>query len=134
MKQVCWKLAASITAFLAAFPLMRFSGWFSLGILIGAILSILYWFDLGRTLRALPDPSRPLRILGLFMGLPQAMFGALTLLIGVSIAAWVLYNTFWHRDPHYSGGFLTLGMSPTMIIIGAGLIADAFRRTSRRVP
>jgi hypothetical protein len=104
-----------------------------LGIPIGLVLSILYWFDLGQELRAKPLANRALRIAGLLMGVPQALFGLLCLVAGLAIVGWVLYNSFWQRDPHYTGGFLTLGIGPVLALFGSGLLFDSFRLPRLRV-
>jgi hypothetical protein len=122
------KLCLSLALLIFSFPLLQISGWFGLGIPIGLLLSILYWLDLGRELRANPPANRTLRILGFLMGVPQALFGLLCLVAGVSIIGWVLYNSFWHRDPHYTGGFLTFGIGPLLSLFGIGWLVDAFRR------
>jgi hypothetical protein len=110
---------------------MILSGWFGIGVPVGLVLSILYWFDLGRALRNTHNPNKALRVLGLLMGLPQALFGAFVAAVGLAIAAWVIYNSLWERDPHYTGGLLAFGMSPLFVLFGSGLVADSFRRTSR---
>ncbi len=129
MKKTAWKFALSLMAFFASFPAIHISGWFAIGILLGLILSILYWFDLGKELRAVPSKNNTLKIFGLLMGIPQALFGLLCSVAGLSIIGWVLYNTFWHKNPHYTGGFMTFGVSTSMFVFGIGLVADAFKRT-----
>lgn len=124
------KLGLSLLIFVASFPLLRVNGWFGLGIPVGLILSILYWFDLGRELRKAPPENRRQRILGFLMGVPQALFGLVCLLSGVAIVVWVLYNSFWHTEANYTGGFLTFGIGPLLVLFGIGLLADAFRRSS----
>jgi hypothetical protein len=129
MKQVAWKLAGSILLLVACVPLLRFSGWFGAGVVVGLVLAPLYWFDLGRALRSTPDGCVGLRLLGLVMGVPQALFGVLAALIGLSIIGWVLYNSFWVPSSHYSGGFLTLGIGPVLVLVGSSLVVDAFRKS-----
>lgn len=126
----CRKLCLALLLFVGSFPLVSLDGWFALGIPIGLLFSILYWFDLGRELRQAPNGSRGQRIVGLLMGLPQALFGLVCLLCGVVIIAWVLYNSFWERQQNYTGGFMTLGCGPLLLVFGAGQLVDAFRRSA----
>ena len=64
------------------------------------------------------------------MGLPQALFGIACAAIGIAIICWVLYNSFFERDPNYTGSFLTLGIGPVLTLFGIGLAVDAFSRGS----
>lgn len=124
------KLCLAIVLLIVSFPLLRFDGWFGLGIPVGLLVSILYWFDLGRELRQAPFKNRCQRRLGVMMGVPQALFGILSMFCGLAIILWVLYNTFWYRDPAYSGGFLTFGGGPLLTAFGAGLLMDAFGKSA----
>ena len=122
------KLWLSIAVLVLSFPMLRLSGWFGLGIPIGLALSVLYWFDLAGELRNAPSSSRTMRIISVLMGVPQALFGLLCACIGSAIVIWVLYNTFVERQPQYTGGFLTLGIGPVLVIFGLGWLSTAFRR------
>ena len=128
VRTLAWKLGASIAAIALSLLLAFVAEWFFLGALVGLVLSILYWVELGQALRDAPDNGRVARALGLLMALPQALFGLTSLLVGLGIAAWVLYNTFVERLPHYSGGFLTLGIAPVLVMAGLGWLVMAFRR------
>jgi hypothetical protein len=130
MVKTARKFWLSLALLVLSFPLLRLSGWFGLGIPIGLVLSILYWFDLAEELRNAPSSNRTLRTIGLLMGLPQALFGVLCAGVGSVIVIWVLYNTFVERQPQYNGGFLTLGIGPTLILFGLGWLSTAFRRNS----
>ena len=92
------------------------------------IASILLGMDLGRKLRALRSPSALQRVAGILLGVPQALFGLLSIALGASIGCWVLYNSFVQKQPQYSGGFLTFGISPALILVGAAWTARSFRR------
>jgi hypothetical protein len=122
------KLALAFALLVASILLLRFNGWFGLGILVALPLVILWWFDLGSELRSSPSPSRLVRVGGLLMGLPQAVFGLVCLVAGLSLICWVLYNTFWEIHPFYTGGFLTFGLGPLLALFGLGLLFDAFSR------
>lgn len=128
MKKTAVKLVLSLTTMALSLPLMGLNGWFGWGVTIGFILSILYWFDLARELRNAPSTSRALRIIGLLMGVPQASFGLLCAAIGLAIVIWVPYNSFVERQPEYTGGFMSLGIGPVLILFGAGWVVSAFRR------
>ena len=108
--------------------LLRVNGWF--GIVVALPLVIVLWFDLGRELRTAPNASRIGRIAGLLMGVPQALFGLVCAVAGIAIVCWVIYNSFWKRDPHYTGAFLTFGIGPALALSGVGLVFDAFKRSS----
>ena len=118
----------------ASIPLLRFNGWFGTGVVVGLILVPLYWFDLGRVLRSASTSHPGLRSLGLIMGIPQALFGLLAVVIGLSIIGWVLYNSFWDPSTHYSGGFLTLGIGPVLVLVGSHFVIDAFRKSRGHEP
>jgi hypothetical protein len=122
------KLFIVAVVFVGSLLLLRVNGWFGLGAALVLPIVILLWFDLGRELRASSSTSRLTRLAGVLMGVPQALFGAVCAAAGIAIVYWVLYNSFWERDPHYSGSFLSFGIGPVLVLIGAGFIADAFRR------
>lgn len=126
------KLALSWCLLVGSILLLRVDGWFGIGFVVALPLVILYWFDFGRELRTSPSSSRLRRIAGLLMGVPQALFGVACAAIGIGIVCWVLYNSFWERDPNYTGGFLTLGIGPVLVLFGAGLVFDAFKRSSSK--
>ncbi|WP_232528090.1 hypothetical protein [Stenotrophomonas maltophilia] len=88
------KLGLSLVALFSSLPLMvaTGNGYFILLLLIGLPAAILFWFDLGRELRAIPTPTRSERALGLAMGIPQVLFGLLCAGIGLILVAWILYN------------------------------------------
>lgn len=110
--------------------LLRINGWLGVGFVVALPIVILLWFDLGRELRTSPSAGRVGRVAGLLMGVPQALFGVVCAAAGVAIVCWVLYNSFWKRDPHYTGGFLTFGVGPVLALFGVGLVFDSFRRSS----
>lgn len=128
MSKTARKLLLSIAVFVLSFPLVILNGWFGLGIPVGLVLSILYWFDLAQELRDTPNPSRRVRLASILMGVPQALFGLLCVCIGLAIVGWVVYNTFVQRQPEYTGGFLTLGIGPALVLFGLGWLAAAFKR------
>lgn len=122
------KLALSLALLFGSVALLGASGWFGVGIPVGLILSILYWFDLAGELRNTRSSSRMLRIAGLLMGVPKALFGLLCAGIGISLIGWVFYNSFVERQPEYSGEFLRFGIGPMLVLFGVGWVVSAFRR------
>ena len=129
MPRTALKLSASI----AAMPLsavligLTHNDIFFLSFLAGLLASILYWVDLGRELRQTQSAGTTARILGVVMGVPQALLGLISAGVGLSIIGWVLYNTFIERQPQYSGGFLTLGIGPILVLFGLAWVRSAFR-------
>ena len=97
-------------------------------IFIGIPVLILTWIEFGDYLRTKENASLLVRTIGFIFGVPQALFGLISLGIGLAIVLWVLYNTFIEQQKEYSGGFLTLGMSPLFIMFGLFLIKSAFNK------
>src|SRR5690606_18916109 len=85
---------------------------------IGVPLILVAWVDVARTLSEVPAKSWGGRALRILTRGPQALFGLVTLLIGLAIIAWVLYNSFVERQPQYRGGFLTFGVSTLFVAMG----------------
>jgi hypothetical protein len=100
--------------------------WFLLFIFVGIPLFVLTWVDLGRTLRQVESPTRLTFVLGVFFGLPQAAFGLIAVACGISIIAWVAYNSFVDWQPQYTGGFLTFGLGPALVLFGWYWLREAF--------
>ena len=71
---------------------------------------------------------------GIFFGAPQALLGAISIVLGLSIAGWVLYNSFIERQSEYSGGFLTFGIAPALVLFGLYSVRVAFKRFSAPKP
>jgi hypothetical protein len=101
---------------------------FFLVFIVGFVLSILWWMDLGRLLRAIEQPTSLQRVLGILFGIPQALFGLLCIVAGGSMVAWVLWNSVVQQESQYSGGFLTFGIGPMLVLFGAGWVVYAFKR------
>lgn len=127
------KTALKLGIAIAAMPLsllligLTHNGFFFLFFLLSLPLAVLYWIDLGREIRNTQKPSPLGRVLGVLMGVPQALFGLLCIAAGSVIVGWVLYNTFVERQPEYTGGFLTLGIGPVLVLFGLGWLLGAFR-------
>lgn len=127
------KLGLSLAALLSSLPMMIITGngYFILLLLIGLPAAILFWFDLGRELRALPAPNRSERLLGLAMGIPQVLFGLLSAAVGFILVMWILYNLLIERRPHFRIPSLSaLAVGPLMIVVGLGWARTAFRRVT----
>ena len=99
-----------------------------MGIVVAFPASILLWLDYGRELREIRNPSRARRLLIFTGGVPQVLLGFVSLVSGVAIVVWVLYNSLWVELPEYSGGFLGFGVGPVLALFGLGLILDAFKK------
>ncbi|PSF09514.1 hypothetical protein [Marinobacter halophilus] len=97
-------------------------------VFLGLPFLILSWIDFGDHLRSLRTTSMPLQILIFIFGIPQALFGLGSLGIGIGIVLWVIYNSFIEQQEEYSGGFMTLGLSPMFIGFGLFLLLSAFKR------
>ena len=67
--------------------------------------------------------------MGVVFGLPQAVFGLLAVVCGISIIAWALYNSLVERRTEYSGGFLTFGLGPILALFGGLWLREAFAKT-----
>ncbi|MCD9097111.1 hypothetical protein LU699_15125 [Luteimonas fraxinea] len=92
------------------------------------ILAIMYWLDVGAELRAAEDPSPALRILGILLGVPQALLGFTCLIAGTAVVLWVLYNLVVERQPGFPSLILGFGVGPSLITFGFGWLIYAFRR------
>jgi hypothetical protein len=122
------KLAASLLALPLSVLLMILfkEGWFALLGLVGLVLSPLYWMEFGKALRNEPTGSRIQRVVGVLMGVPQALFGLACVAIGLALIGWILYNLLVERQPEFRMGSLFL--PPVLVLFGAGWVGDAFRR------
>jgi hypothetical protein len=126
----------SVLKFLAAFfamPLSAFligltgSGFFFLGCIVGLLLSILWGVDLGRQLRAASRDKPMSRAAGLAMGVPQALLGLMSLLLGLTIIAWILYNLLIKLQSQFMFSLLALPVPLMLVKGGAKWLRDAFR-------
>ncbi|WP_148282970.1 hypothetical protein [Pseudogulbenkiania sp. NH8B] len=135
MKQALVKFLMSVSVFAALCAAISrtsndgwLTAWLLLLIFVALPIAILAWIDLGRKLRNSPTNSPVLFVVGIVFGLPQALFGSVAVLAGLTIVGWVLYNSLWARLPQYTGGFLTFGVGPALIIFGVAWMRDAFKR------
>ena len=130
MRKLIVKLVATLLGMPACLLLTGISGngIFVLGSVACLLFSILLWKDLGQAFRNTDNPSHLTRVFGILMGVPQALFGLASVAIGLSIILWVLYNSFFGTDPNYSGGLLSFGIGPLLVMFGLAWIASAFRR------
>ncbi|MCG2580800.1 MAG: hypothetical protein KA296_07975 [Marinobacter sp.] len=126
---------ACLTALVGAIGSTNHQGWlttwFLLFIFVGLPVFILAWIDLGLVLRNLDNPTTMQRVLGVLFGFPQVVFGIVSVCIGLSIVGWVFYNSFVETQPQYSGGFLTLGVGPALVIFGCYWVRAAFKREGK---
>lgn len=93
----------------------------------GFIFTLLYCMDLGQELR--DGDGWASRVLGILLGVPQALLGLCCVALGVTMIGWVLYNMFIERDEHYTGGLMAFGFGPAMVLLGTFWIVGAFRRS-----
>lgn len=121
------KALASFILMLASVLLLRIDGWFGLGLPIGLVLFVLYSFDYAAELDVTGAPTRFQRFARMLLFVPRVIFGLLAVSIGASIALWVLYNTFVKRLPEYSGGYLTFGIAPVLLLYGLAAVRSAFK-------
>ena len=130
MKRSAIKFIVSILIMVFSVLGLRFLDFdvFFLTFILGLILSILYGMDLGQGVRDSENQSLMRRTVGIALGVPQALLGLTSIVIGGAIICWVLYNTFIERLPQYTGGFLTFGIGPALLAVGAGWLFYAFRR------
>jgi len=70
------------------------------------------------------------KISHILLALPIALLGLISIIIGVAIVAWVLYNQFIERQPQYKAPISYLGLfgiGPSLIGMGAYWIYSAIR-------
>jgi hypothetical protein len=136
MRSTTFKLLAAFSLMPIGVLGLRFAGndLFFVVFLVGFVLSIMFWLDLGRLLRQLENPTPWQRVLGVLFGIPQALFGLVCVAIGSAIVVWVLYNSLVERSTAYSGGFLTFGIGPALVLFGAGWVVYAFKRVPKSEP
>ena len=122
------KLLVSFLFIPSSLFLMRITGWFGLLFIVSLICSILFCLDYTAELRALEQKTKIQEYISVFLFLLQALFGLTSFLIGFSLAIWVLYNTFVEKPPEYSGGFLTFGIAPALILFGLAALKSIFSK------
>ena len=133
--KICGALAAIPLAIIVG-HLIHLGDW---GAIVGGVAFVfalacafLWLLELRSALLAEKAAKWPKRTLGMLIGLPQAIFGLFSLCAGLAIIGWVLYNNFVERQPEYSGGFLTFGMSTGMTVYGYRWLRNAFQRGVQR--
>ncbi len=120
------KLLISFLLIPSSLFLMRITSWFGLLFLVSLICSILFCIDYAAELKALERKTKIQEYISVLLFFTKALFGLTSFLIGISIAAWVLFNTFVEKQPEYSGGFLTFGISPALILFGLAALKSVF--------
>lgn len=135
MKPQLIKLLSAVSTFITLCVAISYTqsenwltAWFLLLIFFALPLLTLNWIEFGQALRNIPSPSRTMFILGVFFGLPQAFFGLLSVICGIAIIGWVLYNSLISRKHEYTGGFLTFGLGPALALFGVVWLRSAFTR------
>lgn len=108
-KDGAWKPVWEISLILVAFPIF-----------------IMTWFDFSEAVRQLDSPHIAIKIFAILFGIPQALFGLISIGIGVSLIVWVIYNLLIEQQAQYTGGLLTLGFGPAMVLFGYVLVRSVF--------
>jgi len=133
------RVAAKLCAALVAMPLSIVAAHLidaheAVEILCGVIFMLalacafLYAMELRHALLDVQDAPWPVRALRAMIAVPQAIAGLVSLCLGLTIIGWVLYNNLVERQPAYSGGFLTFGVSSGLVFFGYALLRNAFVR------
>ena len=102
------------------------TAWFLLMIFCAFPVLRLTWVEFWRALRNIPSPSRTRFFFGIFFGLPQAMFGLRSVIRGIAVIGWALYNSFISRQYEYTGGFPALGIGPALTLFGVVWLHEGF--------
>ena len=103
--------------------------WFVLFIFVGLPIFFMSWIDVGKSMRETDNPSRLIATLGMLFGVPQALLGLVSIALGAAMVVWVVYNSFIERQAEYSGGFLSFGLGPALILAGWYWLRQAFSRS-----
>jgi hypothetical protein len=102
--------------------------WFVLLVSAALPVTVVCLIDIGRALRAMPNPSRLVWFLGIALGIPEVFFlvvpGVVSLACGLAMVFWVVYNSYVHRLPAYTGtdGLQAIVMGSLMIVWGFWLL------------
>ena len=112
------KLLFSLILLLISPWLMRFSGWFGIGLFVGLILTILYSFDYTAEIHRRGVHTAGQNIVYWLLRVPQLLFGLLAVGIGLVLAIWVFYNMLIERLPDYSSGPLGWFIIPALLLFG----------------
>ena len=122
------KLLVAVGCMVAFFFMAILSEWLLFLSFFSFIAALMYSLDLAYELREIENPTGFQRLLRFLFAIPQVVLAVSAVLIGLAIAVWVIYNTFVERLPQYSGGFLTFGIAPMMLLVGIGWLYSIFRR------
>jgi len=92
---------------------------------------IMTLIDLSRYIKKLNSHSRPIKILSIFLTIPEIIFGIISIIIGILIIMWVLYNSFIERQDTYSGSvyFVGFGLAIPLITFGKYLLRSMSNNT-----
>lgn len=96
------------------------------------LLVVTGWDALGE-LNSSAEGSSIVRIaVRLLASVPALVFGLLSLVCGIAIIVWVLYNDFIERRPEFTGTWFTgFGIGPALVVFGTGLLVSIFRTFAR---
>ncbi|MCB1037856.1 MAG: hypothetical protein KDD47_28740 [Acidobacteria bacterium] len=98
-------------------------------LLLGIPICILLYWDFIRAFGEYPE-TRPKGVVAVLLAAPVAILGAISLLFGVAIILWVLYNLLVERQPEFQGPALLagFGLGPGLIAFGWHLIRSPYSR------
>jgi hypothetical protein len=98
-------------------------------IFLGLPVVVLCGIEAGRTLRALPDVPASWKAIGILLSIPQAIFGLISVLLGLAIILWVAYNFLVERQPEFTGGVIpSTGIGPALVAAGWWWLRSACRK------
>lgn len=107
--------------------------WLSLFAFVAIPFFVLTWIGLGKALRNQENPSLFIKTTGILFGVPQTIFGLLSIAIGVTLIGWILYNLLIEQQEEFSGSIFSIGSSLTFIIFGVLWLRRAFKRNTKPV-
>ena len=111
-----------------------FTVFFLLLLFLGLPVFILFGIEAGRTLRTVADVPTPWKAIGILLSLPQAIFGVVSVVLGLLLILWVAYNFLVERQPEFTGGVLpSLGLGPALLAAGWWWLRSAFRKEQTKV-
>lgn len=123
------KFGLAMALALVSVPMVIVNDLFAIGIPAGLILALLWWFDFTEELRASPPAGRSGRVWVWLAGLPQGLLGLTSLMMGLALAAWVVWDLFAVREAaSVLGAIGGLFIAAGLAACGLGWLRGAFAR------